>query len=212
MKKQLLTSALIASALFPLPIMAQSPSPERKVMRKENKSMVARIVQGQVTAVSDSSLMVSSNGKTYTVTVDSNTKMRRQFGGESSLTEASVGDKVNVWGKFTDDTKTTIQAALIRNVSVMKRKGAFLGIVTAKTDTTLTLQTKERGVQTVMLGGSIKFINRKGGVMTAAQINVNDKIRVRGVWDKTNSKIIEVTEVKDFSFPVRPSPSPRASH
>ena len=49
------------------------------------------------------------------------TQLRRHFGGKSSLSESSVGDEVNVIGRYTDETKSTIEAALIRNKSIQKR-------------------------------------------------------------------------------------------
>lgn len=168
----------------------------------KNSSLSAKIVQGDVTAISGTTLTVSKDGKTYTVNTDSNTKYRRHFWGKSSFSETSVGDKVNVQGKFTNDEKITILARLIRNTSIQKRKGVFFGTVTSKTSTSIVIDAAARGPQTIFFDSNTKFENRREESMTSAQVNVGDKIRVKGLWDKTLSKITEVTQVKDFTQPV----------
>lgn len=225
-KKDLfLLSALLALLVMPLSVLAEKPlskgvepKQKRQEVKKEPKQQIkqqikqnlgaqAKITQGQITVISGSSLIVSKDGKTYMVNTDSKTQYRRHFWGKLSFPEMSVGDKVNVLGKFTDDAKTAILARMIRNTSIQKRKGVFFGTVTTKTDTSLVISTK-RGNETVIFDGSTKFVNRKEKSMTAAQINVGDKIRVKGLWDKTLSKITEVTQLKDFSQPVQAMPTP----
>ncbi len=188
---------------------------DKKTLRTDTKNLkdlVARIVNGTVTANNGTSLTVSNGTTSYTVNTASNTKLRRHFWGSSSLTEIAVNDKVNVWGMFTDTTKTMINATLIRDLSIMKRKGVFLGSITVINGNTITVQTINRGVQTVTVNGSTKYINRKEQVLALSDLVVGHKIRVNGMWDKTNSTITEVKEVKDFTLPVvqtvSPTPTP----
>lgn len=178
----------------------------RKEVKTETKNVrqtVAKLVNGEVTGKTDSSLTVSSEGKSYTVNVGSNTMIQRHFWGKSSLAEISVGNKVNVWGVFTDDAKTTIDARMIRDLSIMKRLGVFMGKVTSKTDNSLVLNAVARGNQTVTLTDSIKVLNRKGEIILRTDIQEGHTIRVRGMWDKSNNTITEVTEIKDFSLPAQ---------
>lgn len=216
MKEYFLTSILIFSFLLPLSAVYAKPNKSNKNGFKQNvlglknglKGKEIKIVNGTVTAKSGTILTVTSDGKSYTVNIDSNTKFRRHFWGKSSLDEISVGDKVNIWGRFTDEAKTTILAIMIRDTSIMKRHGVFLGDVTAKNADNFIINSKQRGTQTVFFTASTKFIKRNQQTMTYADLQVGHRVRVRGLWDKTLSKITEVIEVKDFSLPPQPTKKP----
>ncbi len=169
----------------------------------KNKGIGIHIAAGDLTAINGTTLTVSKDGKTYSVNTDSKTQFRRHFWGKSSLSEFSVGDKVNVIGRFTDDAKTTIQAVLVRDISIQKRNGVFFGAVATISGNTIVLNSKHRGVQTVTVSSSTKFVNRKGEAISLSDIKAGDQIRVKGVWDKTANTITEVLTVKDFSLPAK---------
>lgn len=169
------------------------------------KGQVTKLIGVEITAVSGTTLTVSKDGKTYTVNTDSNTHFQRHYWGKSSLAEFSIGNKVNVHGKFTDDAKTTILARLIRNLSIMKRHGVFHGDVTAKNSDNFVIDSKQRGSQTVFFTSSAKFIQRNEVAMTYADLQVGHRVRVKGVWDKTLNKITETIQVKDYSLPPQPT-------
>lgn len=63
--------------------------------------------------------------------------------------------------------------------------------------------------------GSAKIIDREENTLTASQIKVGERVRVRGIWDAKNSTISNVIEIKDFSIPALPtffgSPTPSVS-
>lgn len=172
-----------------------------------------KIVNGEVTGINGTTLTVSKDGKNYTVQTDSNIKFTRHFWGKSSFSEILVGNRVNVFGRFTDDTQTTIQAHLIRNLSVQKRHGVFMGEVLSLNSDGFVIKSVNRGNQTVVTGSTTKFIARNQTALTFSDVKVGHKIRVRGLWDKSLNKITEVTEIKDFSLPVAkvtktPTPTP----
>lgn len=170
----------------------------------QKKANLARIIQGTVSAISASSLTVAKDNINYTVNISSDTKFRRHFWGKSSLSEFSVGNIVNVWGKWTDDTKTAIDAKMIRNLSIMKRHGVFLGEIKSKGTDSFVIKSVKRGDQTVVFSSSTKFIDRKGNAITFNDLKIGDRVRVKGMWDKSLSKITEVAGVKDFSIPAKP--------
>ncbi len=157
-----------------------------------------KIINGEVTAKSGTTLTVMSNGTSYTINTDSNTKFMRHFWGKSSFGETAVGNRVNVWGAFTNDT--TVQARMIRNLSVQKRSGVFFGTVQSKGSDSLVISTAVRGNQTVSVSSAAKIVNRNGETLTFGQVSVNERVRIRGVWDKSNNTIAEVMELKDFSL------------
>ncbi|MEK7061609.1 MAG: DUF5666 domain-containing protein [Patescibacteria group bacterium] len=165
------------------------------------------IEKGIVTVKSDSSLTVTKEGNTYTVNTDVNTRYRRRFGGESKLSEISVNDTVNILGKWQNEEKTQILATHIRDLSIQKRHATFFGTVKTKTDITLVLTTVNRGEQTVTIISSTKLVNRKMEEITMSDIQIGHRIRVKGIWDLTSKTVTETIQIKDFSIPVKPSPT-----
>lgn len=164
------------------------------------------IEKGEVTVISGSTLTVTKEGVTYTVNTDDKTIFRRRFGGKSSFDEISVNDTVNVLGKWQNEEKTQILATHIRDLSIQKRHVTFFGTVRTETATTLILTTVNRGEQTVTISALTKLVNRKMEEIKMSDIQIGHRIRVKGIWDLTNKQVSEVTQIKDFSIPVKPSP------
>jgi hypothetical protein len=157
---------------------------------------------GKVTAIGTNSLTVTENNKTYTVNTDGNTKFRRRFFGSANFAEIRINDQLNVFGKWTDDAHTTILANLIRDMSIQKRFGVFVGDVTSVSGSTLVIKSVNRGTQTITVSGTPKLTNRKGQPIQLTDILSGHRIRIKGMWDNTNNTITEVKEIKDFSLPV----------
>lgn len=171
-----------------------------KNFMKKNLRFEAR-VKGKITVIGENNFTISSEDGIFQVNITDKTKILRKFGGKSTFSELSVGSEVMVFGKFTDDTKSIIDAKTIKNNSIQKRFGAFFGKVTVKNSDNFVMETLERGVQTVYFG-TAKLVDRKETSITINNIKVGDRVRVKAVWDKTLSKITEVVQVKDFSIPV----------
>ena len=165
------------------------------------------ILNVQVTAKDATSITVDNGGTSVKVDVTADTHFRRKFWGKSTLAEISVGDSVDVIGKWANESKTEIKAVLIRDLSIQKRFGVFFGTVKTITDTGFTMTTIQRGEETVTLD-TAKLINRVGQTIKSSDILVGHRVRVRGLWDALKFTITGVTEVKDFSIPVVPSPAP----
>jgi hypothetical protein len=175
---------------------------------KKNLKFEAR-VKGKITIIGENIFTITGDDGTFQVNITDKTKLLRKFGGKSSFGEFSVGDELMVFGKFTDETKSIIDAKTIKNNSIQKRFGAFFGKVTTKNTDNFVIETEERGIQTVYFGNA-KFVQRNETVMIYADLKVGDRVRVKGVWDKTLSKITEVIQIKDFSIPVfTPTKTPK---
>lgn len=189
---------------------------EQKVEQKvENrigniKNKFVKLENVKITALDATSLTIDNNGTLVKVNIASNTQLRRKFWGKSEISEFSAGNYINVIGKWGDDTKVAIEARLIRNLSIQKRHGVFFGEVKSIDGEKIVITTIRRDEQTVTIG-SAKLVNRKEGVINKSDILVGHKIRVKGLWDSTNNTITEVKEIKDFSLPIKPSPTPKAS-
>lgn len=167
----------------------------------------AIILKAEVTAVSDTTLTITKDGTTYTVNLTDKTQLRRRFGAKSDIAEFSVGNIVNVYGAWTDDTHTVINARLIRNLSIQKRFAVFIGQVKSLMSGgwVMTTLSAKRPDQTVTVSSSTKFVNRKEEAITQTDIQVGHRVRVKGLWDSSNNTVTEVTHVKDFSLPPVPT-------
>lgn len=168
----------------------------------------ATLANAQLTAKNGSVLTVSKDGKTYTINTDTHTQLRRHFWGQATLDEIAVNDQLNIFGKWTDDAKTTILATLIRDTNIQKKNAVFIGTITAISGNTWTINTVARGTQTVTVSSTVKYQNRKEQTISQTDVLVGHRIRIRGMWDNQANTITEVTHVKDFSLPIIPVPSP----
>lgn len=186
----------------------QSARQDAKQVMKDHKASMsaekqnrAKLTKADLTAINGTTLTVSQNGKMYTIMTDANTKIRRHYGGAASLAELSVGNQLDIRGTFTDTAKTMVLATTIRDRSIMKFRGAFIGDVVSKNGNTFVLSSKHRGEQTVTVSATAKYVNRKQEAMTLNDLVVGHRVRVKGVWDKSNNTVTQVTQVKDFSLP-----------
>ncbi len=163
----------------------------------------------KVTKVDAKGIIADSEGASIKVNLQTNTHFRRKFWGKSDVGEISVGDSIDVVGRWVNEDKTEINAVLIRDLSVQKRFGVFFGTIKSMTDTGFVMTTIQRGEEVVTLG-STKLIGRKEQTITQSDIQVGHKVRVRGLWDSVNFTITETAEVKDFSLPpfVAPTATP----
>lgn len=155
---------------------------------------------------SGTTLTCAKDSKTYTILTDSKTQLRRRFWGKATLDEMQTGDILNVIGKWTDDAKTTVAAVLVRDTSVQKRFGVFIGQVTSLMSTGWVMTT-HRGTETVTVSSGTKIVNRSGQTITQADVTVGHRVRVRGLWDSKASTITEVAQAKDYNLPVKPTPT-----
>lgn len=174
----------------------------------------AAIGTGKLTAINGVSLSVEKDGKIYTVNTGKfdkcTTLFRRRFWGNSNIAEFTVGDTLNVIGRWADDAKTVVEACLIRNISIQKRFGIFMGEVKSLTSTgwVMTAVNAKRGEQTVVVSSNAKLTSRRGEVISQADVVVGHKVRVHGLWNNSNNTVTEVTRIKDFNLPPAPTPKP----
>lgn len=170
------------------------------------KSSPSSIQRATIVSKGTNSIVVSvSSGENVTISVDDNTALRRRYWGKSVLDEFQIGDIVSIFGKWTDEEKTTASARFIRDWSIQKRNGVFFGTVTSVTEKGWVIETK-RGNLTVTAGGQIT--NRRGDVIGKSDVINGHRIRVKGLWDRKLNTITEVSGVKDYSLPVKTTATP----
>ncbi len=158
-------------------------------------------LEGTLSAVSGNTLTVGS----YTVTVTTNTRLIRRFGGKSQLSEFKIGDNLQVFARQERADTTNYFARLIRDLSIQKRFGAFIGTVASFNTVTshFTLQTANRGLLTVTVNSKAVLVNRKQEPLKFSDLVTGARVRVKGLWDKSTNTLTEVSQVKDYSLPIR---------
>jgi hypothetical protein len=153
------------------------------------------------TSLSEATITITKDG-TYTVKTDSATRFRRRFWGQvSNISEMQTGDTVTVVGRWTNNEKTELKANLIRDISIQIRHGVFLGTIQSIQGNTWSIQTKNRGNQTVTVTGATQFVNRANVSIAQSDCAVGHRVRVKGLWNRQANTITDVTQVKDFDLP-----------
>lgn len=163
------------------------------------KNKAAKIIEGEIKTISANTLTVSKNNQSFTVNISEKTNLRRKFWGNSSLPEFSVGNKVNIWGTWTDETKTAIDAKFIRNLSVVKKTGVFGGSIVSLGQNSLVLSMPKHPNQTVTINADTKIKKRNNTPINFSDLKTGDKLRIKGMWDVLHNTIDEVKEIVDFT-------------
>ncbi len=166
---------------------------------QRNVNLAIGTVRGTISALGTNT--VTANGKTINIALT--THLVRRFGAKSFLTEFSVGDEVVALGRWSDQTQTVLTARVIRNLSIQKRHGHFVGSIASLTTSTIILDTVHRGSLTVTLSPTAKLVDRTGKTITAAQLAAGQKISVWGTFDNKLMTVNPVTKVRDLSLPPR---------
>ncbi|HLL61044.1 MAG TPA: DUF5666 domain-containing protein [Candidatus Nitrosocosmicus sp.] len=174
---------------------------------KNSKGKIAKIVNGVVTGKTGTTLTILKDGKSVVVNTDADTKITRHFWGKSTLDDIKIGHKVNVWGTWTGENESTMNAKYIRDLSIVKRHGLIMGTVTSIdiNSKTIVVNSSNRGVQTVSVITATAIVDREQNSITLADIKVGHRIRIKGIWDKEKATVTETTQIKDFTLPVKPT-------
>lgn len=210
MLKTILISVISALIILPavssvkaaVPLKNTAVGTREGILKKVGTQNSAIINGASLTSTSGTTLIVSYNNQTITVTTNDKTKFRRRFWGKGNIEEMKSGDILNIYGKWTDAAKTSVLAILVRDTSIQKRFGVFVGQVQTINDNDWVIETASRGTQTVTLSKTVKLYNRKGEAITQTQILAGHRIKIRGFWNKTKNLITDTTTVKDYNLPV----------
>ena len=144
-------------------------------------------VTGILQSISGDILTVSpKNASTTVYTVDAtNAKLIRRYGATMQLSDYQTGDTLAVSGIING---LNITAKTIRDESLQAYNGTFTGSVTAVSSSSFTLQSKNRGSQTINLT-STTIIKVGTVAASSSAIAVGQTATVSGVWDRTASNV-----------------------
>jgi len=152
----------------------------------------------KITAISGTSTPNQINvivfGQNYKIQTAADTNIVRQYWGKSAmdLSEFSVGDIVNVYGSLDSADYFLVHAKTIRNVSIQKLYAVSTGKILsiASSTNTFTLESPKKGTSTISVAvdSNTKIYSGKN-LKSFSDLQVGMKVMVRGIWDKTLSKI-----------------------
>ena len=135
---------------------------------------------GVVTAVSSTGFTItSSNNATLTVNTEA-AKIIQIPRAVITLSDIAVGDKVHVTGTKVDSVVT---ASVVYSMPMNSKFAKEKGIVTAVTDTSITIQDKSGETVTVKTDADTQVVDQNGQATTLAEINTGEKVKVFGLWD-----------------------------
>lgn len=201
-----LSTATASPTAVPIKLIKTGTISGLKVVTFKNINKRGELPNVKVVSVDANSIIVDNGGTSVKIDLVTNTHFRREFWGKSDVSEISVGDTLNVIGRWKNEEKTEITAALVRDLSIQRRNGVFFGNVKAVTDSGFVMTTIHRSDETVVLNLSSKLIGRNGVAITRDDISVGDRVRVGGLWNNNKFTITEVNEVKDFNLPPHATP------
>ena len=144
---------------------------------------------------------------TKTVNLTTETKLLRRFGGKAELSEFAIGDQLQIIGKTTATASATVEAKVVRDLSIQKRFGVFFGrVLSLKPETgEFTIQSLNRGQLSAAPDTKTIYVNRKQITIKFSDLAIGHTVRVKGVWNRETNTLAEVTQVKDYSLPTIPA-------
>ena len=161
-----------------------------------NNTIAASIVRIEMTRATLNGTVQSVSGNTINFTDKkgqsfsfdaAGAKLMRRFG--AAIVDPSSlqnGDMLSVMGLMNGNAGFTAQS--VRDNSLQARNGTFTGSVTAVNGASFTLQSKNRGVQTINTTSTTVFKQGKTTV-TLATVAVGQTVIVVGIWDRTSSNV-----------------------
>lgn len=182
-----------------------------KVGERIKKNELKVKITGVITSLSENTLTVLSDGKSYSVVISQSTQetqgtiLKRRYLGRATFAQFSVNNKVKVMGTWANDDHSIIDASRIWNLSISKYRGAFVGIVQSIDSSTIVFDPVKKERHTAYLSATTKYLNRNQQIIALSDIKVGHKVRIRGTWDKSNKKVFDVINVVDMSLPPLPT-------
>lgn len=168
---------------------------DRGIKQYNNKNYFANLFySGEVTAVSSTGFTIKTNNNTtFNVNTES-AKIIRIPRDVINLSEIQVGDTVHVTG--TKD-EGVITASVVYNMAQNLKPAIAKGTVTAVSDNSITLATKDNQTVTLNTDGDTRIVDKDGEVSANADIEIGTKVKSFGLWD-TVLNVFNTIKVKLF--------------
>jgi len=158
-----------------------------------------------ITAVNTETKTITAekNGTTYTIDASGAT-LRRKYGAKCEIYELIAGDYIWVWGRISETN--TIIAKKVKDYSIQKWKGSFVGTITIIDSGTYTdsqgrnyqqfeIESRHRGNQVIRVYDTTLIKYRKES-KTFSDLAVGQEIVAKGTWNNTHSFVYDTVRVK----------------
>ncbi|MDI6778472.1 MAG: DUF5666 domain-containing protein [Patescibacteria group bacterium] len=157
-----------------------------------------------ITSVDDRSntVIAAKDGTEYAIDV-SNATIRRRYGAKCDFYELMTGDYIWVWGTMSG---TNITAGKVKDMSIQKWKGSFVGTITSIDSATYTdgegksyqqfeIESRHRGDQIIRVY-STTSIKYRGKAKTFSDLAIGQEVVAKGTWNNTHSFVYDTNWVK----------------
>src|SRR4030042_4234271 len=143
-------------------------------------------------------ITATKNGLTYTIDASGAT-FRRKYGAKCDIYELMTGDYVWVWGTMSGTNGT---ARKMKDYSIQKWKGSFVGTITSVDDLTVysdgegnsyqqfEIDSRHRGDQIIRVYDTTR-IKYKGASRIFSDLAVGQEVVAKGIWNNTHSFVYD---------------------
>ena len=144
-------------------------------------------------------LTFGSSSMNWVINVDSSAEIVGKNGSRSSMADVSVNDVISFQGSLTSGSPLTVQAKVLKNWSVQKKRVNYFGPITSIDSGTQTFvfNSEEKGSVIVKTSAETKYKKTGTSTDSFASLKVGDIVRVKGSYDNSNNTL-DANEVKVF--------------
>lgn len=149
------------------------------------------------------SITAEKNGVSYVIDASGAT-FRRRYGAKCDVYELMNGDYIWVWGTMSG---TNITARKVKDYSIQKWKGTFVGTITFVDILTtyndnegriyqqFEIESRHRGDQVIRVYDTTR-IKYRGQTKTFTDLAVGQEVVAKGIWNNTHSFVYDTSQVK----------------
>jgi hypothetical protein len=152
---------------------------------------------GTITKINGSQIFfAATSAANYSVDI-ANASLIRKNGVVMQFSEFLVGDKVEVIGTLWNDN--SISASTIKDLSLYAHTGTYSGKIISinPSASSFVMQSKTYGSQTITTNNFTAF-SKNGGSAAFSDMQLGMTASVKGMWDRTNTKIIATSVAGSF--------------
>lgn len=155
-------------------------------------------LKGSIQSLGTNEMTITAQNITYTVSINSRTKLVKRYGGKITFPQYKVGDEVIVVGQFSNEEKTALTARVLRNMRLRSHRA------------TITTKIKGLGADSISIDSGqfidiptgLLLTNRLGSTITIDHLRPGDTVKITGSFDPDGKLITDLTEVRDLAIPL----------
>ncbi|MFA6428790.1 MAG: DUF5666 domain-containing protein [Candidatus Buchananbacteria bacterium] len=197
MKKRLLTtSAVLTLMVLTTPVALAGKDSQNLWAPGQFKNLgltakwdgLAGELKSLTSSTAPATLTVNFADQLWTVNLTDTTKLYRRNSTVANLSEFIVGDSLMIRGSLASSTTQTLNALVIKNLSLEKKQTTTNGKILSLGTNSLVIEPKAGQQQTIKL--SSNTIYKRGNILTdLASLAVGQQITAKGIWDRQSNSM-----------------------